>query len=145
MPRKRIPQQYVECTSRLLDLVPNHRGASLALRLLVGRAAREHERFARHEVRLLHELHLRAERDSAEAAAAVAGRLTHEHHARAAASRLDIGLQVLETPARRRLARSAIALVPVTPGIEYARGFRRAFLDEIEEARELSHLREILA
>ena len=54
---------------------------------------------ARDEVALLHELHLGAERDAGEAAAAMARRLAQQHHARAARARLEVGRHVL-APAR---------------------------------------------
>src|SRR5205814_387356 len=86
MPRKCIPEHDFVCAPGALDLVPDHRGTALALRFRIGVAAGEHERLARDEIRFLQELHLGAERDAAEAAPAMARRLAHQHHARAASA-----------------------------------------------------------
>src|SRR5260221_12028010 len=139
MPRKCIPEHDLVRAPCALDLVPDHRRAARALGFRLGFAAGEHERPPCDEMRLLDELDLRAECDPAEAAAAMARRLAHQHHARAATTGIEIGFEVRKTPPRHLVARRAIARVRIAPRIEYARGFRRPFLEDPEEVRGVWH------
>ena len=139
MPRECVPENDLEGAPRALDLVPDHGGAALALRLRRRIAAGEDERAARDERGLVDELGLGAERDPREAATAVARRFPHEHHAGAAASRFEVRLEILQSLARPGLARRAVAVVRIPPGIEDARAVGGSFLEEREEARGILH------
>src|SRR5687767_9071215 len=134
MPGERVPEHDLVRDAGMVELAPDHGGASFANGLLMRLRAREHERLVGDEVALLRELDLGAEGDPREARAPMARGLAQQQDARRVLACLQILRHVLAALARRVAPRRRIPIVVVPPWIEDSLARGRAAMQEVYES-----------